>query len=234
MLFSTQNGYSGYRSIRSLLYTIIKLEYLWGFIMKKEKFVQFSVLIFVLVLSGCATYKGGAIQYRDATQFSNSQSIGGVFVAAEALTDSAKIKKIFYADLTEEDYYPIEVVINNKTEQRIFVLKERIEVVSNSGSVIKPTNVTVMIDEFEHNKMAYALLGFGIFSYMSAEEANKKMASDWTSKELARELIVNPNRRGSGFVYVKMPNGTKPTGMELLVPVENLETRAISSIKVLL
>jgi len=45
-------------------------------------------------------------------------------------------------------------------------------------------------------------------------------------------LWVNPNRRGSGFVYVKMPKGTKPTGMELLVPVENLETRTMSNIKV--
>lgn len=200
--------------------------------MKREKIVQFLVSVFILALSGCATYKGGAIQYRDATQFSNTQSIDGVSVAADALTDSAKIKEIFYADLTEKNYYPIEVVINNGTEQRIFVPKEQIKIVSNSGSVIQPINVPVMIDEFEHNKMAYALLGFGIFSYMSAEEANKKMTSDWTSKELARELIVSPNRRGSGFVYVKMPKGTKPTGMELLVPVENLETRVISNIKV--
>ncbi len=200
--------------------------------MEKKKFVQFSVLIFVLVLSGCASYKGGAIQYRDAAQFSNAQSIGGVTVAADALTDSAKIKEIFYADLTEKDYYPIEVVINNGTEQRIFVQKEQIKVVSNSGSEIRPINVTVMIDEFEHNKMTYALLGFGLLSYMSAEEANKKMASDWSSKELASELIVNPNRRGSGFVYVKMPKDTKPTGMELFVPIENLETRAISNFKV--
>ena len=36
-----------------------------------------------------------------------------------------------------------------------------------------------MASDFEKNKMAYALLGFGIFSYMSAEDANEKMRADW-------------------------------------------------------
>lgn len=200
--------------------------------MEKKKIIRILVAICIIALSGCASYKGGAIQYRDTTQFSNIYRIDGVSVAAEALTDSAKIKEIFDEDLTEKDYYPIEVVISNQTEHRILVQKDQIEVISNSGSIVNPIQVAVMIEEFEHNKMAYALLGFGIFSYMSADEANKKMASDWTNKELVRELIVNSRRRGSGFVYVKMPKGTKPTGMELMVPVENLETKVISIAKI--
>jgi hypothetical protein len=206
--------------------------------MEKINILRLTLAICILVLSGCAFYKGGVIPYRETMQFSNVHRIDGVSVAAEALTDSAKIKEIFYEDLTEKDFYPIEVVIHNGTEHQILVQKEQIEVVSSSGSTIRPLLVDVMIEEFKHNETARALFGMFIFlpvgfpSYVLAVDANKKMVSDWTSKELARELTVNPNSRGSGFVYVKMPKGTKPTGMELLVPVENLETKVISIAKI--
>ena len=185
----------------------------------------------VLVLSGCASYKSGAVSLREATQFSNVRQVDGVSVAAEALTDSARIKEIFYEDISAGGFFPIEVVIHNGTANRILIQTNQIEVVGVAGDTFRPINVTTMIDEFEHNKMAYLFFG-GLFSYMSAEDANKKMASDWTSKELPRDLIVNPSRRSSGFVYVKMPKGMKPTGMQLTVTFENLETKGISTAKI--
>jgi hypothetical protein len=196
--------------------------------MRKKNALWLAVVICIFVSSGCASYKGGARQYRDATEFGSVYRENGISVAAEALTESDRIKAGFYENLMEKDYYPIEVVVKNGTDQRLLVQKDQIELASRFGRTIRRTQAQAMTEEFEHNKMAYALLGFGIFSYMSADEANKKMASDWTAKELPRELIVNPNRNASGFIYVKMPKGEKPTDMELRVPVENLETKAVS------
>jgi hypothetical protein len=78
--------------------------------------------------------------------------------------------------------------------------------------------------------MVYALLGFGIFSYMSADDANKKMAADWASKELPKEVIVGPGRKSSGFIYVKLPNGEKPTGLELVVSIEYLDKKGTEAV----
>jgi hypothetical protein len=83
-----------------------------------------------------------------------------------------------------------------------------------------------MISKFEHNKMAYALLGFGIFSYMSAEKANKKMLEDWSGKELPAEKVLFPGRKSHGVVYLYLgkagleafPNST------LNVPLLNMRT----------
>ena len=80
-----------------------------------------------------------------------------------------------------------------------------------------------MAADFEKNKMAYALLGFGIFSYMSAEDANEKMRADWTGKELGSDTIINAGRSADGFVYFKMPNGLKPDGMRLEFEAEALD-----------
>lgn len=181
--------------------------------------------------SGCASYKGGAVQIRDAAQFANAQKVGGVEIGAEAIVTEAKSKEIFYVNLGEQGYFPVEVAVFNQTNARILIERDRVDLVSNSGATTRPVTVTAMIDEFEKNKMAYALLGFGIFSYMSAEDANKKMAADWSAKEFTRETIVAPSRRSTGFIYFKLPKGEKPTGMELVVPAENLETKTTESLR---
>jgi hypothetical protein len=82
-----------------------------------------------------------------------------------------------------------------------------------------------MADACEHNKMAYALLGFGIFSYMSADEANRKMASDWRDKELPDTFIINPGRQRHGFLYFELPEGDTPGGATLTFLVESLESK---------
>jgi len=168
---------------------------------------------------------------RDINDYANVSKMAGVSVAAELLSNPDKIKEGFYVNLSEKDYYPVQIVAKNDTDARLLLTKDSIEVVDAAGNVVRPINVRVMSDEFEHNKMAYALLGFGIFSYMSADDANKKMASDWASKELASEVILNPSRRNAGFVYLKMPTGVKPDGMTLNLKVENLETKTVQSFK---
>jgi hypothetical protein len=82
-----------------------------------------------------------------------------------------------------------------------------------------------MAEALEHNKMVYALLGFGIFSYMSAEEANRKMASDWRDKELQDTFIMNPGRKRHGFLYFELPEGETPSGYKLTFVVESLESK---------
>jgi hypothetical protein len=194
---------------------------------------MFAALLAVL-LSGCATYKSGTVQVKDVTQYGNATTTNGVSVGAELYSDPAKTQEAFYVDLTEKSYYPVQLAIHNGTDGRVLVLKDNIEIDDSKGNSYKPVNVAVMTDEFEHNKMAYALLGFGIFSYMSADDANKKMAADWSSKELPSELIVNPDRKNAGFIYFKMPNGLKPNGMTLVVPVETLENKGVLSFKLAL
>jgi hypothetical protein len=186
----------------------------------------------LLALSGCTSYKAGIAEVRDIGQYGNATLVNEVQVAAEVYSTADKIKQGFYIDVSEKDYYPVQIVVQNGAANRMLVLKERIEVSDSAGNSYRPINVATMADEFEHNKMAYALLGFGIFSYMSADDANKKMAADWRDKELVSESIVNPGRKTAGFIYLKMPKGVKPVGMTLNLDVENLETKAVSKFAV--
>lgn len=171
-------------------------------------------------------------QQRDASQFPNAVSQNGVVAGAEAYTVEAKVKEVFHVNVTEEGFFPIELSVSNDTDARVLIERGRIQLISNAGSSVYPIPSTAMADEFEKNKMAYALLGFGIFSYMSAEEANRKMAADWSSKELPSETIIQPGRRASGFIYVKLPKGTSPQGMELVVTIDRLEARRTDQVRI--
>jgi len=82
-----------------------------------------------------------------------------------------------------------------------------------------------MYNAFENNKIAYALLGFGIFSYMSAEEANRKMESDYRDKELPEQVVILPGLRASGFAYFQLPKGSTTKGSKLTLQAERLDNQ---------
>jgi hypothetical protein len=178
-----------------------------------------------MLLSACASHKPGVVPLKETAQYTNFKESNGLEVAADLYAEESKTKEGFYLNVNEKSFYPVNLVVKNNTSSRFLLLKSNVKILDSKGSEFGHTPCTIMTSEFERNKMAYALLGFGIFSYMSAEEANKKMEADWRDKELADEVIINPNRRNSGFLYFKFPEGIKPTGMTLKLILESLDTK---------
>lgn len=82
---------------------------------------------------------------------------------------------MFYLDVTSRGYFPIFIAVRNDSKNDNILILRDSAVLDCVGTHYRPVRNTVMYNDFERNKMAYALLGFGIFSYMSAEEANRKM-----------------------------------------------------------
>lgn len=197
---------------------------------------QLMMITMIAVLaSGCATYKAGVTHAMSPSQYGNYVvADNGVEAAADLYTGEAKVKSGFYIDVNSEGYYPIQVILRNGSDSRILLPKESVRIVDSNGHEYRPVPGAVMADEFEKNKMAYALLGFGIFSYMSADDANQKMRADWLGKELGPDTLIDAGRSDSGFAYFKMPKGVKPNGMKLQLEVEALETSTRTPIELLL
>ena len=196
-----------------------------------RKLTLIILAVLLLGMTGCATYKAGSVSMKDVNQYVNYQKFDDIEAAAELYADEMKTKESFYLNVNEKNFYPVNLVIKNNSETRLLLYKNSVQLVDSIGNKYFPISCSIMSGEFEHNKMAYALLGFGIFSYMSAEDANKKMETDWRDKELPGELIINPRQRNSGFVYFKLPEGSKPNGMTLKLTIEAIETRKQYSIE---
>lgn len=192
-------------------------------------------IILLLAVAGCATYKRGKIDVLSSPDdYACRCTAQGVSVAADPYDSTEKAKQGFYVDVTKESFYPVQLIVWNDTSERILVLREESQLIDASNNIYRPVRSTVMADASEHNKMAYALLGFGIFSYMSAEEANRKMASDWREKELPDQLIIPAGRKMNGFLYFQLPEGQTTKGCKLRLEAEKIETREKIPLELLL
>lgn len=183
------------------------------------------VLLMGLIFIGCATYQHGAIEVRSIAEYPNRTTVEGISVAAEPYDTPEKAKQGFYDDVTSEGFYPVNLIIQNDTNDRVIVLRETVELIDSSGNIYRPVRSTIMFNSFEKNKIAYALLGFGIFSYMSAEEANRKMETDWRDKEIPDQVIILSGRKTNGFVYFRLPKGRTTKGHKLRVEAERMDTK---------
>jgi len=186
---------------------------------------NWEIILILVVLSwgllACATYQSKAISISPIEGYAFSTKKEGIHFAAEPFDTSERAKDCFYADVTSGGYYPVQLIFKNDTTDKVMVLRETVELESGSTQH-RPVRSSNMYNDFEHNKMAYALLGFGIFSYMSAEEANRKMEADWREKEMPEQFIVLPGRTSHGFVYFKLPPGTSLRGGKIKVEADKM------------
>ena len=186
----------------------------------------FSLLAFFLFsIIGCATHKSSIIAVQKMDEYPYRTTSDGISLAADPYDSTKKAKEGFYIDVTRKGFYPVNLIFKNDTNDRVIVWKETVELIDGSGNVHRPVTSLSMYNAFEKSKIAYALLGFGIFSYMSADEANRKMESDWRQKEFPQQLIIRPGRKANGVVYYQLPKGTAIKGSKLTLMVESLETK---------
>ncbi len=194
--------------------------------MGKHKLILSLLAIISLIIMGCASYQAQTISAGSVEGYALNTKQEGISFAAEPYDTAGKAKSAFYADITSQGYYPVLLVIKNNTSENIMVSRGSVEL-ETASNMYKTVRSSNMFNDFEHNKMAYALLGFGIFSYMSAEEANRKMESDWREKEMSEQLIVQPGRTSHGFVYFKLPQGVSIRGSKIKVDAERMNDRKI-------
>ena len=178
-----------------------------------------------LAITGCASYQYGIVDVRPAEQYSSRVAANGISLAADPYDSKEKAESAFHVDVTSEGFYPINLIFRNDTKDRVIILRDTVELIDATGNTNRSVRYNVMFSAFEKSKMAYALLGFGIFSYMSAEDANRKMESDWRQKEIPEQLIIQAGRKADAFVYFRLPQGKTPKGGKLILEAESLETK---------
>ena len=185
------------------------------------------IAVFLLLVSsfGCATHKVNQIENRPVESYPNAVVLDGVSAGADPYDTAEKAQRGFYQDVTREGFFPVHFVFKNDTNDRVIILRETVELLHTNGNIYRPVRSTTMYNAFENNKIAYALLGFGIFSYMSAEDANRKMESDYRDKELAEQVIILPGLRANGFIYFQLPKGSTTKGSKVTLQAERLDNR---------
>lgn len=195
------------------------------------KQVKFAIVMYsVFLLGGCATYKSQVVNTERIEAYRNAKEVNGIAIAAEPYDTAAKAKGAFYVDVTSKNIKPLQLVIDNKSDDSVMIPRSEMLLIDKTGTEIKPVNSDYVYGRFEKNELAYAFWGFGIFSYMSAEQANEKMKADWYAKELPEERTIISKRKASGFVFFE--TGEHLSGKTLSVNVLNLKTNQYTKVDV--
>lgn len=184
-----------------------------------------------LTLGACASYEQQPVNYGASDLYTNSITVNNITLAAEPYDTQAEVEGAFDENLLERGYYPIKVLIENNSDDRILVLRDSVQLQDPSGYSYTPVTSSEMAEDFEDDKMAYALLGFGIFSYMSADEANKERSADYQAKELGQSQIIHRGRSNGAFIYFKLPQGANVTSSVLSLDAEHLGSQEITRLE---
>lgn len=180
------------------------------------------LILLCFVLSGCATYKVQNVRLEPVESYLYRKSIGDVTVALDPFDTADKAKSAFYVDLTSKNIRPINLIIDNRSKDELLIIRSGIKVEDSSGNSYQPVSSDYVFSKFEKNELMYAFWGFGIFSYMSAEEANRKMKDDWFKKEFPEEKVIPSDRKVAGFVFFELAQHY--SGCNVKVPIKNLRT----------
>ena len=200
--------------------------------MKAKLFRVMFLLGVTIGLYGCPSHKIAALTPQSIETYPVRETINNVTIAAESFETKEKSEKAFTVNLTEVGYAPILLVMDNQSKDNMLLIRDDIELLDTRGNVLKPIPANVMAKDFEHNKVALALVGFGIFSYAAAEEANKEMARDWGEKGMPAEKVLMSYRKTHGVLYFQLGKGLDALPNSTLnIPVRNMRTGETHAVK---
>ena len=189
-----------------------------------------SVFLVGFTAYACASYDKHHVDYGTVKDYSNSNTLDGVTLAAEPLVSEARVTAVFDEYLLAKDYYPIKVMLQNDSDGRVRVLRETVELRDSKGWVYRPVEATVVAEDFEDSEVAYALLG-GVFSYASARDANLERQVDYSKKEMPPLQVIPPGRKRGSFLYFKLPRYVVGSS-SLRLEVEHMEDQRLTVLTV--
>jgi len=188
-------------------------------------------LSLLLGLTNCATYRPQRIDIHPINEYPHLRTSEGISVAADPYSSMEKAKRGFQMDVTQKGFVPVNLIIDNDTDEPLRIDKENIELIDENGIAYRPVSSKLMFEEFEIDAIgrfavfSVVSVAAGVVSYISAKRANRKMKADWQRKEIPDRLIIPPGTRMSGFVYFQLPEGEITEVSKLHLESERVITR---------
>ena len=180
------------------------------------------IALAILGVTACASHSTKTVLLKKPDAYAANTVTENFVVGAEAYDTDEKTKAAFDQRLVRKGIYPVQIAIENTSQSTLLILRDQIELTSSASGSIRPMNSAEVAESVEANAIAHAVLGFGIFSYGAAQEANAEREADYANKQMAEEVIVRPGRMEGGFVFFRAPTGEGIAGRRLVIPVEDV------------
>ncbi len=118
-------------------------------------------LICILTIStqlfACATYENRAVSFRPPQDYINYQDVTGLKVGAEAFVDPKQAKDAFGFDVRAAGLLPVQVVLDNKSGQRVEVVSGQTFLIDDTNRYWKILTTKEAVDRVEKATQAGAI-----------------------------------------------------------------------------
>lgn len=118
-------------------------------------------LICILIISAhifaCATYEQRAVSFRPPQDYSNYQDVTGLKVGAEAYADRNQAEDAFGFDIGAAGLLPVQVVMENKSGQRVEVVTGQTFLIDDANRYWKILSTREAVERVEKATQAGAI-----------------------------------------------------------------------------
>jgi hypothetical protein len=166
------------------------------------------VICMVLILTGCASYKGQPLSAASPLRF--GATTNHVSLRLEPLTGE-QAKTAFDANSEEIRILFVRALLQNQGEEPYVVSRHQMRLLTKQGIVLTPISPSRVARKMRstHDGLAVgSVFLFGIFSYpsfQSASEATDAMVKDLTEKGLPEEVTLASRMTAAGVLYFELP-----------------------------
>lgn len=168
-------------------------------------FTVFTVIISVLVFTGCAHYNATALSNLSSDIMTSSYSLDSVQMATKTF-NKADCKKYLDRDVISKGYQPVQIFIQNNSDQSYFFSPNRISL---------PTARADEVAEKVHTSTAGRAAGYGAAGFFTcgllyipaivdgvkSYKANESLDNDFACK-IAKDQILFPHSRLNMLIFV--------------------------------
>ena len=160
---------------------------------------------FLIVTSGCATYKAGTLPVLQPEFAAYSDSKDGVTINVNALT-TADSQRIFDRDILAKGYQPIQITIDNDSDKYILFSAQGIGL-----PVATPQEVADKVHTSTVGRAAaYGVAGLIVWPFLipavvdgvGSSQANEKLDRDFAEKAVG-QVVIQPYAKHNGVVFVQ-------------------------------
>lgn len=102
-----------------------------------------TLLILLLVVSGCTSYKSQYTPFRPPEGYANHTDVSGLSIGGEAYADKKDAKKAFGFDIRGAGLLPVKLVLDNKSGQTVEIIASQTFLLDDAGNYwpLVPNNV---------------------------------------------------------------------------------------------
>jgi hypothetical protein len=100
-----------------------------------RKSVVFLLVVLILPLYSCATYRSQEVPFQHPTAFSEMRTAAGAQIAAQDYADSSEARAAFGFDIRRVGILPVQVVVDNAGEHPLMIVPEQSFLIDEEGNM---------------------------------------------------------------------------------------------------